>query len=193
LESLERRLLKPEFLRWSEEDEALILPVVRQRLGDDDPLCRLGAAQYIWLATGDREMIQVPLAYLDHPDPYVRRVACITLCYLAPADLAKAFDPVVRMVWDAKSRMDVRRAAVQSMHHFGTRGLPMIRKALNDPAPDIRQAAMFAAREMGPNAKELVPIILSLQNDVEPHIRRLATITLNKLEPDRFPAPAAHE
>jgi HEAT repeat protein len=190
LGSLERRQLKAEFWRWSEEDEALILPVMRQRLADDDPVCRVDAALYLWLATGDREMIQVPLAYLDHPDPFVHRVAGIALCYLAPADPNKAYDPVVKLMWDSKSRLDVRLGAVQSMRHFGRRGLPMIRKALNDPAPDIRQAAMFAAREMGQDAKELVPNLLSLQDDVEPHIRRLAATTLNRLEPDRFPAPA---
>ena len=193
LESLERRQLKAEFWRWSEEDEALILPVMRQRLEDDDPACRLEAAQYLWLATGDREMIQVPLAYLDHPDPYVRRGACIVLCYLAPADPDKAFDPVVSMAWDSKSRMDVRTTAVQSLRHFGKRGLPMIRKALNDSAPDIRWAAMFAAREMGQDAKELVPTLLPMQNDTDPNVRWLVALTLSKLDPDRFPAPAAHE
>lgn len=123
--SLDRRDLRPEFWRWSQEDEATILPVMRQHLQDDDPMCRLICAQYIWSATKDRKMIKVPLAYLDHPDPWIQRGARITLCYLALAN-PDSFDPISKLAEDATLKKDVRVTAIESMRHFGERGLPVI-------------------------------------------------------------------
>ncbi|MBI3823791.1 MAG: HEAT repeat domain-containing protein [Planctomycetes bacterium] len=189
LSRLERRNLREELWRWSPDDEKMILPIIRQRLDDDDPICRLLAAEYLWNATNDRAMIKVPLGLLGHPDPLVHRAACIILCYLAPADPEAAFSPVTALCWDNAMKKDVRLTAVQSLRHFGNAGIPTIRKALKDPDRDISLAALYASAEIGSGAKELVPTIFVMQENGDRIIRYRAAITLNKIDAKKFPEP----
>ncbi|MSQ93149.1 MAG: HEAT repeat domain-containing protein [Gemmataceae bacterium] len=187
---LDRRVLREEYWRWSEEDEAKILPVMREHLRDDDPICRLIAAEYLWRATRDREMIKVPLTYLEHTDPYIQTGAQITLCYLAEADLAASLEPILKLTESTKLRRGVRETAVQSLRYFGKSALPSLRNALADPSPDIRGAGMFALSRMGEDAKELIPELQALQNDVDSNLRRYVATALNKIDSKRFPVPA---
>jgi hypothetical protein len=176
--------------RWSEEEEAEILPIVRQHLQDDDPACRMACAQYIWNASRAPEMIKIPLAYIDHPDPFIQRCARITLCYLAEGDLDASFDPVVKLASDTKMKLDVRTTAVQTLRHFGKRGVPKLREAMSDPDSDVRWSALLAISWLPKGAEAFIPDLLAMQRDPEPVFRRRAAAMLTKIDANRFPAPA---
>ena len=81
---------------------------------------------------------------------------------------------------------DVRRWALRSMTHFGTRGIPILRTALRASDLSSRVSAMAVVLELGPHGVALRPELLALSNDSDPTIRQLASLLLQRIDARQF-------
>jgi HEAT repeat protein len=184
-------LVRREALRLLEyrqpEGNEHLLPLLHAHLQDSDSYCRLSAATGIWAIANDRDMTKVALPFLNDPDGDVRRRVASLL-----ADMARKgsdlFDPLAKLLDDSDD--GTRHYAVLAQRHFGKRGVPVLRKAMSDPNPQIRTAAIRTAADLGKDGAELIPELLALQNDPDRHVRRAAVEALHKMDPERFPTPA---
>jgi hypothetical protein len=191
LSRLPRCLPIDELRRLPAEDETkiLILTVLRERLEDDVPKCRITAADYLWRATGDREMIKVPLAHVNGLGTQFRDEARIVFCHMAAADPEVSFGPLSQWVEDPFPGRHVRVTAIQSMQHFGKRGIPLLRKALKDQDSEVRVAALFAIERLGADAADFKSELLTVQqSDSLQYCRQLASSALRNIDADRAPA-----
>jgi hypothetical protein len=169
------------------EHQSEIMPTYRRHLQDADPYCRLCAAEGIWNETKDREMIAVVLLLTDQAQASVHMSAGCLLAEMAGAD-PDLFEPLSKLAEDAD--LYVRIAAVSSMKHFGKRGVPVLRQALQDSAPYVRFCAITAASKLGQDALELTPLLRPFQKDPNPHVGRSAAHALYMIDPKQFPKPA---
>ena len=174
--ALERLNIRP-----TKPDE--ILPVLRRHLEDSDPLCRLRAAHAVWQLTKDPETVDAVLSLKDH-DTTSTRLAAIRILIIMANKESKLFDVLSELTRDPEPY--VRGMTVESMHHFGKRGVPVVRNSLRDPIVLVRQAAMEAAWGLGTDGLELIPMLQILLNDPEPAIRSDAAYALHRLDPERF-------
>lgn len=163
------------------------VPTLRGRLDDDDPLCRLWAAQVVWFATKERETIEVVRPLQNHEDLEVRRTAVSLLCYMSRNE-PSLFDNVAKFANDPDAI--VRMDAVNALQAFGKRALPLLRHALRDPDKIVRLTAIRVTSDLRADGAELYPELLALQTDAEPNIRRNASHALYTMDPKQFAKPA---
>lgn len=177
-------------LKWQRmPDIERALPVFRDHLQDSDPQCRLIAAVGMFRITSDPAMAKVAMPFLSDPDRDIRQGVAYILENVAREDAA-LFEPLAQLADD--SDYGVRSHAVQSMRHFGKRGVPILRKAMRDYMPLIRIRAIQTAAALGKDGAELYPDLLACQNGGDGHVRRVAAEALHKMDPERFPMPALH-
>jgi len=162
-------------------------PTLRGRLDDDDPLCRLWAAQVVWFATKERETIEVVRPLHNHENLEVRRTAVSLLCYMARSE-PSMFDTVAKFAADPDAI--VRMDAVNALQAYGKRVLPLLRQALRDPDKIVRLTAIRVTSELRADGAELVPQMLAMQNDPDPNIRRNASHALYMMDSKQFAKPA---
>ncbi len=189
---LSTQSLMPQYWIGSGELEAQALSVLNSRLQheDEDPQCQLQCAYYLWQATQDREMIKVPLKFLDNPDPNIRYGARLTLCHLATADVDASFPLIADIATsDDSEKRRLRGLAVQVLGHFGRRSIPLIRKAMNESDWWTTISAIDAARQLADQAEELIPDLLAKRDDPDEQVRGLVAIALNRIDGNRFPEP----
>ena len=62
---------------------------------------------------------------------------------------------------------------------------------VNDPDPDVRQAAAFALGEIGPDAAEAVPALTKALGDRDDAVRKSFIEALGSLGPEAKPAVTA--
>lgn len=76
--------------------------------------------------------------------------------------------------------------AMMSLRQVGSKAVeavPALIKALNDPNPGVRRAAVSALSEIGPAARDANPALLRALNDKEPSVRTAALAPLQILGP----------
>jgi HEAT repeat protein len=137
--------------------------------------------------TKDIELKAIALPLLDHADANVRISAIRVLSEMA-GDAPDLFDPLSKMMGESDWR--VRVAVVSSMSYFGKRGLPVLQRGLGDPGREVRVYAVLSAGRLGKVAEELIPILLTLQNDPSPFFRDGVPRALHQIDPKRFAKPA---
>lgn len=170
------------YVGLSEGRDESAVPALRRHLHDSDAKCRLEAARHLWRKQKDREAAAVALALIDDADPGLRFDACTTLCNMADAG-PELFEPIAALATDPMPLL--RYSAVHAMRHFGKRGVPVLRRALNDPGPGVRMAAFETAGALGRDADELVPLLQSIE---DPNFRLPAWRALHRIDPARFRA-----
>jgi HEAT repeat protein len=175
-------------LEWmSPEYDSDILPTLRQSLQDADPECRLLAAAGVWRTSKDVEMKAIALPLLDHADPKIR-IAAIRGLSAMGGDTPELFEPLSKMMDESDWR--VRVAVVSSMAYFGKRGLPVLQRGLGDPSNHVRIYSAITTANLGKNAEELIPILVTLQNDSDSSFRDFVSNALHEIDPKRFAKPA---
>jgi hypothetical protein len=182
-----RRVVLQKLDSMSSDHESEILPTLRERLQDDDPTCQLIAAAGVWRSTKDMEVKAIALPLLDHPDANIRASAIHVLSALA-SDAPDLFEPLAKLAEDSDWR--VRAAVVSSMAFFGRRGMPILQRGLRDSYWEVRVYAVLSAGRLGKVAAELIPILLTLQNDPSPFFRDGVPRALHQIDPKRFAKPA---
>ena len=76
---------------------------------------------------------------------------------------------------------DHREAAVQALVALNAEGFPTLRRGLNHPRPEIREAVALAALELGSDAEALLPELLKLLEDKTDFVQEAAIETLGEL------------
>ena len=104
-----------------------IMPILWRHLDDDDPTCRLYAADGIWSVTKDATARSIVLSLMEHEDSFVRRHAAFSAKEMITHDHAW-FDPLMKLTKDSDHY--VRCCGVRLMGLVGRRGLPIIRASL---------------------------------------------------------------
>ena len=172
--------------RAIEKDEAF-LDLLRQRINDEDPYCRCLAVCGIWKATRDPAMIAVLVPLKDEPNDQVRRSVVLALGDMASDDPG-LFEPMSQLCEDRE--LNVRISAIASMHHFGKRGVPILRKAFADSHVLVRSSAVYAASELRADGAVLFPELRRLQeSDADSGVRRNAGHALYMMDPKQFSKP----
>lgn len=200
--------------------EAECEPIFRRHLQDDDPGCRVLALNGVWETSKDIELKSIAAPLLDERDESVRLRAAVIVGQMARTDpeLKSLLVPLLgdrdesmrrSIVWIlgelapfnpdlfiplAKAAEDpnlnMRAGAIHSMRCFGKRGVPIIRKGLRDPDRWVRAEAFGATEALGKDAEDLIPDLLAMCDDPNPHDRRNASHTLYRMDPKRFAKPA---
>jgi hypothetical protein len=165
-------------------DTSKILPTLRKRLNDDDPLCRLTAAQCIWERTEDPEMKPVLLALLERGNLSYFDGTWRLIKSLARND-PEMLEPLSKLA--ERRNDDVGVAAVLSMSYFGKRALPVLRRHLRGKDRELAFAAIGVVGRLGTDAEELIPDILLWENDPDRAVRWSIAWTLHQIAPKRFP------
>ncbi len=73
------------------------------------------------------------------------------------------------------------RLAVREVETFGAAAIPALRRALQDPRPEIRSAALCALSILGPVAADIAEAVETELSDERDSIRAQAFVTLGKL------------
>ena len=163
---------------------AELLPVMRRHLDDEDAECRFIAAYRVWWKTQDPAAKTSLLSLVDCADNHVRGNVAEALAGMAQAD-QELFEPLAKLAKDDNSR--VRKWGIGAMPLFGTRALPTIRSALDDPLSCY--VAVEAARGLGPDAVELIPSLQAMRKDCPVWARYDLDEAMSKIDPARFPSP----
>jgi hypothetical protein len=162
--------------------DAESIAVLRRHLHDDDPQCRLYAACGLWMALKDREAQSTLTAVVKDHEVSLPREGIAALGEVT--DIPELFDWFAR--WSDDPDWVIAIHSVRAMQHYGKRGVPVLKKGLL-----IRSVyATEAACQLGKDAAELMPVLLTLQNDPDPRIRLNVQRTLTKIDPRQFPDPA---
>ena len=89
---------------------------------------------------------------------------------------------------------DVRRTAATALARFGVKGAKSLGAALEFPREESRSAALLGLRELGPDAKEVVPAIIPMLKAKDRDQRILAALILRETGADgRAALPALFE
>ncbi len=176
----------------TKEEEEVIVSIFRRHVYDIDPKCRMIAAMGIWGFTKDRAMIAIALPLINHTDLQLQHDAVWLLEEMADGDptLLDHFAPLCEA-----PEIIVRCVAVRSMRHFGKRGVPLLRKAMQDSAKvgnfhAVKSMAIFAASELRQDGVELIPDLLALQKSSDLVDSRSAGHALYIMDSKRFAKPA---
>ena len=78
---------------------------------------------------------------------------------------------------------EVRKRAVQTLAHFGSRGVALLTQTLRDADANIRWAAAGALGQIGPTAKDAVPALVEALGDTEATVRAGAEYALGQIDP----------
>jgi HEAT repeat protein len=135
-----------------------------------------------------KELVKTFLALKDDSDPQVQHVARISLCTMASDD-AELFETVANFAEDPNP--GVRFQAIHAMRRFGTKGVPILQRALADKGRGIRNNAAQSAAALGKDAMDLLPSLKALQNDPDAVFRAQVEGALHRIDPMRFAKPAA--
>jgi hypothetical protein len=182
-----RAIALESMLQCQQKHEAECAPIFRRHLQDDDPRCRRVALTGAWQTSQDIELKSVAVAMLNDRDEQVRRNAAWVLVEMAPLD-SDLFIPLAKLVDDPD--IHVRYSVAHSMRHFGKRGVPILRKSLQDGEKNVRSTAIQSVVKLGKDGEELIPILEAMRNDPEPSIRRAVSHGLYIMAPKRFAKPA---
>jgi HEAT repeat protein len=157
-------------------------------LDDSDARCRLFAAQGAWWANKNRSAVEVMLPLLEDADPQVRYMAAFRLEDMAAGKDVDLFEPLAKACTDMNPV--VRDGAVRSMRFFGKRAIPILREAMRDKEPTVRQRATWAASMLRGEGAPLYPDLQALQSDRDAGVRRDASHALYRMDSKRFAKPA---
>ena len=82
---------------------------------------------------------------------------------------------------------DHREAAVQALVALNAEGFPTLRRGLNHPRPEIREAVALAALELGSDAETLLPEFLSSESYLS--VREAAATAIAEIQSQSKPGP----
>lgn len=174
-------------LGWHGASRPEIVRSLRQHIKDADVRCRLSTAWGLWRMTKEEDVKVTVLPLVDHADNQIRREA-VSLLSSMSRDMPALFDILSDLATDPDGH--VRMSAIQSMPHFGRRGVPILRDAVRDSSLPVRHSAISAAGKLRKVGSELVPSLQVLQEDADPYIRLSAAHALHSIDPKRFAKPA---
>ncbi len=143
--------------RLRDHQDLAAIPVLEAALLADDPDVRAEALESLGTCNNPEALAVVRRAIDDDPDPYVKYAATLSLIELAGeacladlADILRATDGTVcqhilRGLFQATNYLHIDLAASQAVETL----LDALAKALRDPAPETRLAAVWPLAWMG--------------------------------------------
>jgi HEAT repeat protein len=160
------------------------LAVLRRRLQDDDPHCRVMAARGLWVVAQDKQGFPVILRDLqDCQDEAQRREAiwlftnaCHAAPELYPCLAAHAKHP----------NFGIRKEVMVAMGKFGKKGLPILLQGLDDSDVNVRFCAVTGLEELGNDAREAIPALQRRLDDTDQGLRLRTVDALRAIDPDHF-------
>jgi hypothetical protein len=171
-------------LSWVPRDgkrlDPSILPMVKNRLDDDESYNRIEAAMALWQITKDKQAIEVMVRELkDTTKPRATVIRYIgEVCDECPENCVH----LIRLADDP----DVQHRAMFQFLFLGKKAIPSLLKALEDSDATTRACAATAVGYLGEEAKVAVPALERRLNDSAKNVRQCAAWTLKMIEPDRF-------
>lgn len=172
-----------DFHQWTPAAQAL-----DQLLADADPGRRARGVRVLG-QIGDEHAIRHLADYMTDPDDQVRLEAILAVESMAHNGLTEPLKPLVadkasRLLRDPVER--IRQAALTILGQIGTRDSHQaLVDSLADPSPPIRETAADVLVHIG---KSIIPTLHPKLNSPEPQLRKMATVTLSRIDPREFGA-----
>lgn len=175
------------------------LAKLRDRLADNDPLCRVRAAYAVCKIEKrpDKKAVAVLRSGLKvndisnmqqrgHPAS-----ACLEavkyLCFLC--DDNREF---VAEIADAlRENPQLHLYAMMALMDVGPLAIPILMRSLGDANPENRVNAASVLGNFGPGAVEALPALVRARDDPDPGVRNCAAHALSKISPEKYPAAEA--
>jgi HEAT repeat protein len=161
------------------------LPRLTELMDDADGRCRTAAAHAAYFVSGKAlpRAVAVLTEGLTDPSPEVRVAAVQALGEIGdPATL-----PAVAACVTRDSTFGVRRSGALSLKGFGRPAVPVYITLLRDADMDVRHVAAAVVGDLGERARDAVPALEALRQDVSPAVREQAAAALARIDPQRHP------
>ncbi len=159
------------------------LPALRKWFKEDEVELRLRAGQAIWKIDRDPEVVRWVVTLLDHDDPVVRFLATRDAATLS-AEAPELYPHLVAHARDPDWR--VRCQVMYGMLNFGEKGVPTLIAGINDVEGNVRDDAIYVAKNLGPDAKAAVPALQARLRDADPNVAHVILNALEAIDPERF-------
>lgn len=158
-------------------DQEKTVPGLVQAMDNSDGRIRRKAVEILRQEKEAEGLVQG----LKNKDPEVRQLVVQALNELGPA--AKPFLPVLAECL-GDDDLVVSERARQILVKFGADAVPFFMKALKEGRPQIRRSSVFALGQIGPPAKEALPLLVEmLKNDTQEDLAWEVRRTLKKIQP----------
>jgi HEAT repeat protein len=157
-----------------------VLPVVRQLLGDPDPLTRVFAAEAVWsVCRHPAEPLPILVGVLHDPDEAVRWHALRVLKEMGCEAAAAAPALVARFNEPCES---VLQLVEETLARIGPDVVPLLLKAMHERVARIRARAIYVLGRIGPPAVQAVPALSEAVWDEDAAVRGAALWALASIK-----------
>jgi HEAT repeat protein len=144
-------------------------PKILSHLKDDDALCRVEAARATWRFTKrPDDALPVLRQELRNSDSNVRLKAITGLRELGKHCLPAWDEIVERATKDDNS--EVKRFAMGPLKFGGKKATPVLLALLDDSEDRVRNSALYCLADIGPEAIDAVPTLLSRVHDLGDYV-----------------------
>jgi HEAT repeat protein len=178
-----RRGVTSQFFWHKNLQDKSAVPILRERLDDTDPDCRIEAAMALAVIDADVSVVPVLVRILEDPRSWHRYNAVRALAYIAHGNDV-AFDALRRYAKDPDH--EIRQEIMFNLFRSGKKGVPTLLQALDDPTYIVRQTALQSLCTIGPDAKDAVPVLQKRLDHPNKEARDFAAEALSAIEPERF-------
>jgi HEAT repeat protein len=167
------------------------LPRLIEMLEDPSMLCRVRAAGAIWSITREKPARSISVLRDALRDSTTEpRLAAVEELALIGEDAAYVIRDVVACA-DDEPNVNFRAGIIRQLGSFGPASVPFLRRALHDPAPDVRSRAIYALHFMESRAMDAVPDLAGLLHDPDTQVRQAAAHALSRIDPEQYPEKRA--
>lgn len=163
------------------------VPSLVETLRDKDATMRAATAEILGhIGPAAKDAVPALIVALNDEDEEVRDRVKLALGEIKDT---RAIEPLLATFRQQRKRGDAEDAAEESLIRIGPAAIPALIKALENDAPEVKESAARVLGKMGSDAKEAVPVLISLINDEDENLSRTVIMALGEIKDARAIKP----